>query len=260
VPALSYDLHVHPGPSAATRWGDGLRVWQAAAEAGVRGFVWKSHEEHTVARCRKLPQQPVRAIPSASLNPWAHFEDVTQAIEQGALWLWGPTQTQRAEIGWELPLPRKWERLAGWLAGLHRPLVLATGHLGVDGRAALAALAAEHEHLVCSVTHCLYVPLEEALSLAARGCAFELDAFTYVYDLDGRIRADVRGHVSALSEAGALVYFTSDGGQASTGDPFAFGARVLEQIEEKIGGESATALGVDNPAALVRKLTGALQS
>ena len=54
MPALSYDLHVHPAPSAAPRWGDGLRVWHAAAKAGVLGFVWKAHEEHTVARCREL--------------------------------------------------------------------------------------------------------------------------------------------------------------------------------------------------------------
>ena len=55
MPALSYDLHVHPAPSAAPRWGDGDRIWQAAAAAGVRGFVWKAHEEHTVARCLELP-------------------------------------------------------------------------------------------------------------------------------------------------------------------------------------------------------------
>jgi Family of unknown function (DUF6282) len=260
VPTLSYDLHVHPAPSVAPRWGDGTRVWRAAAAAGVHGFVWKSHEEHTVSRCRELPREPVRAIPSASLNPWAHFEDITLAIEDGALWLWGPTQTDSAEIGWELPLPRGWKQVAGWLAGLRRPLVLATGHLGADGRAAFAALAAGHEQLVCSITHSLYVPIDEALSLAARGCVFDLDAFTYVFELDGRTRADVRSHVRALSEAGALVYFTSDGGQASTGDPFAFGARVLDQIGELIGSGAAARLGIDNPAALVQRLKGAASS
>jgi hypothetical protein len=251
---LSYDLHVHPGPSAAPRWGNGARVWRAAAEAGVRGFVWKSHEEHTVARCRELPREPVRAIASASLNPWSSFEDVTAAIEDGALWLWGPTQTEGAEMGWELPLPRNWERVAGWLAGLEQPLVLATGHLGAGGRAAFAELAAEHEHLVCSITHLLYVPLEEALALAALGCAFEIDAFTYSFDVDSRERADAYHHVSGLRATGALVYFTSDGGQASTGNPFSFGARVLEGLAQQLGEETAFALGVANPAALVERL------
>jgi len=64
----------------------------------------------------------------------------------------------------------------------------------------------------------------------------------------------VRSHFGALRDAGALVYFTSDGGQASTGDPFAFGARVLDQIAELIGSEAAAALGVDNPVSLVQRL------
>jgi hypothetical protein len=258
VRTLSYDLHVHVAPSAARRWGDGARVWSAAAEAGIRGFVWKSHEEHTVDRCRELPSDPVRAIASASLNPWARFEDVTQAIERGALWLWGPTQTDGAQVGWELPLPADWERTARWLACLQRPLVLATGHLGAHGRAAFAELAAEHAHLTCSITHSLYVPLREALSLAALGCVFELDAFTYSFDLDGRMRADIGRHVSALTQAGALVYFTSDGGQASTGNPFVFGARVLARIEQHIGQAAAFAIAVDNPAALVARLEGSM--
>jgi hypothetical protein len=254
MPTLSYDLHVHPGPSAVPRWGDGARVWRAAAEAGVRGFVWKSHEEHTVARCRELPREPVLAIPSASLNPWARFEDVTAALEEGALWLWGPTQTERGEICWELRLPVDWERLASWLTDFGRPLVLATGHLGADGRAAFAALAAEHEHVVCSVTHSLYVPPAEALALAALGCVFEIDAFTYTFDVDGRERTDVHDHVDALRETGALVYFTSDGGQAATGNPFTFGARVLDRLAQELGDEVALALGVENPAALVHRL------
>ena len=244
-------------PSAVPRWGDGVRVWQAAAQAGVRGFVWKSHEEHTVARCRALPREPVRAIPSASLNPWARFDDVTAAVEDGALWLWGPTQTERGEISWELPLPRDWERVAAWLAGFRRPLVLASGHLGADGRAAFAALAADHEHLVCSVTHSLYVALNEALALAEQGCIFEIDAFTYTFDLDGRERADARGHVRELRKVGAFVYFTSDGGQTSTGNPFTFGAGVLDGLARQLGDEVALALGVDNPATLVDRLNRA---
>jgi hypothetical protein len=257
MPTLSYDLHVHPAPSSVPRWGDGPRVWQAAAEAGVRGFVWKSHEEHTVARCRELPAEPVRAFPSASLNPWARFDDVTAAIEAGALWLWGPTQTEQAQIGWDLPLPREWERLADWLARLERPLVLATGHLDARGRAAFAALAAEHRHLSCSVTHSLYVPLEEALSLAERGCVFEVDAFTYSVELEGRERSDGTGRIGALRRSGALVYFTSDGGQESTGNPFSFGARVLDALAEQIGSDTAHAIGVENPAVLVERLEGA---
>jgi hypothetical protein len=254
MPTLSYDLHVHPGPSAAPRWGDGARVWQAAADAGVLGFVWKAHQEHTVRRCGALPREPVRALPSASLNPWARVDDVVEAICEGALWLWGPTQTEGAEIGWDLPLPPTWEQLAERLADLDRPLVLATGHLAAGGRAAFARLAAENENLVCSITHSWYVPLDEALALAERGCAFELDAFTYAFPVKGRSRGHVYAHVDTLIGAGAFVYFTSDGGQAATGNPFVFGARVLDELGEHIGHDAVLTLGVANPETLVKRL------
>jgi hypothetical protein len=235
-----------------------MRIWEAAADAGVLGFVWKSHEEHTVRRCRELPAEPVRAIPSASLNPWARFEDVVEAIREGALWLWGPTQQAGGEIGWNLALPHHWERLSTWLLDLDTPLVLATGHLGAAGRSAFAALAARNERLACSVTHALYVATDEALALAAHGCAFELDAYTYAFPVPGRPRVDVAAQLDALVAAGALVYFTSDGGQAATGNPFVFGARVLEEIGRIVGADAAARIGVDHPAALVRRLLEAV--
>jgi hypothetical protein len=247
---LSYDLHVHAAPSTAPRWGDGARVHAAAVEAGVRGFVWKSHEEHTVARCLELPAAPVRAIGSASLNPWARVEDLAEAVEAGALWVWGPTQVDAGKIGWDLTLPESWGRVSRFLAAHDRPLVLATGHLGAPGRAAFAALAAASEFLVCSITHSLYVPLDEVITLAERGCVFEVDAYTYALDLPGRRRGDIR----ELLDVGALAYFTSDGGQATTGNPFHFGARVLDQLADVIGRDAAITLGVENPAAVVQRL------
>lgn len=171
-----------------------------------------------------------------------------------ALWLWGPTQTRSGRIGWDLPLPAVWKRLTKFLDALERPLVLATGHLGADGRAAFAALAGASDRLICSITHSLYVPLEEALALAANECAFEIDAYTYRFDVDGRRRADTKHHVERLGKAGALVYFTSDGGQASTGNPFLFGSRVLDEIGHEIGLDAAEALSVANPAALLHRL------
>jgi pimeloyl-ACP methyl ester carboxylesterase len=126
--------------------------------------------------------------------------------------------------------------------------------------AELAALANRNERLICSVTHALYVPLEEALSLAAIGCVFELDAYTYVHRIDGRRRGDLPTYVESLIGAGALVYFTSDGGQAATGNPFAFGARVLGTVAQELGGSVAAALGVENPAALVARLGYASRS
>jgi Family of unknown function (DUF6282) len=254
MPTLSYDLHVHPAPSAVPRWGDGARVWQAAADAGVLGFVWKAHEEHTAVRCRALPAEPVRAIGSASLNPWARVADIVGAIGEGASWVWGPTLKTQGEIGWDLPLPPFWDELSIWLSDRQSPLVLATGHLGGEGRADFARLCAGSDALICSITHSLYVPLDEALSLAASGCAIEVDAFTYAFPPEGLERRDVRRHVHTLLDAGALVYFTSDGGQASTGNPFDFGARVLDELAAVVGHDAAGVIGVDHPAALVARL------
>jgi Family of unknown function (DUF6282) len=254
VATLAYDLHVHPGPSSAPRWGDGERVWRAAADAGVEGFVWKSHEEHTVARCRALPREPVWAIPSASLNPWAAYGDVVDAIEAGARWLWGPTVTADGAIGWDLPLPADWDRLATWLVDRRPALVLATGHLDRDGRRTFARAAAD-AGLTCSVTHTLHLTVDEALDLAGRGCAFEIDAYTYAHPIEGRRLSDVGAMVAALTEAGAPVYFTSDGGQAATGDPFAFGRRVLAELERVLDPTSIHRLAVDGPRAIVAGIT-----
>ncbi len=251
---LSYDLHVHPAPSSVPRWGDGDAVWRAARDAGVRGFVWKAHEEHTVDRCHRLPSAPVWPIASASMNPWANLPSVLDAVMRGALWLWGPTQTVSGDIGWDLPLPCWWDDIAAWLRRRDRRLWLATGHLGAKGRLALAQLARENEKLACTITHSLQVSIDEALALAALGCAFEIDAFTYANPVAGRPRTDVGELLEALLDAQALVYFTSDGGQAETGDPFVFGATVLTEIEAVVGAELAALIGVENPMAVVSRV------
>ena len=248
MPTLSYDLHVHPGPSRAPRWGDGRRVWEAARDAGVRGFVWKAHERHTAELARGLPSEPVRAIASASLNAWATAGDVVEAVDAGARWIWGPTLGDDGAVGWDLPLPAWWDELAHWLALPRRRLVLATGHLGAPGRAAMAELAERHDHLLCSVTHSLFVPLDELEQLAGLGCRLEVDAYTLAVDIPGRRRARLEDVV-----ARGPVYFTSDGGQEATGNPFLFGARTLDEVAAP---ELAVEIGVRGPEAVIRWLDG----
>jgi Family of unknown function (DUF6282) len=250
--ALSWDLHVHPGPSRAPRWGDGRRVWDAARVAGVAGFVWKSHEEHTVDRCLRLPAGPPVAIPSASLNPWARLEDSVDAIDRGAAWLWGPTCDEAGRIAWELPLPGWWPELRARVRELRRPLVLATGHLGPDGRAELAETAREVDGLRCSVTHSLHVRPAELRALARAGCLFELDLYTYVHPLPGRWIADVGTWAQTLAEEDAFAYVTSDGGQAHTGNPFEFARRVRARLERELEPSLVERLCRGAPAELAR--------
>lgn len=254
---LSYDLHLHPGPAAVPRWGTGAEIWRAARDAGVRGFVWKAHDRHTVKACSELPAEPVRAIGSASLNPWSELSDVLAALEQGALWLWGPTQDRNANTGWDLPLPSYWPQLTQALTQLTSRIVLATGHLGPDGRSAFASLAADYDHLLCSITHTLYVPTPELPRLAVCDAIFELDAYTLTVEIPGRTRSAPEAVLADLNAAGSTAYFTSDGGQAETGNPFLFATATLNELSRAIGPAAANQLGTVNPAAIVGWLDGA---
>jgi hypothetical protein len=248
---LSWDLHVHPGPSNAPRWGDGRRVWEAAREAGVAGFVWKSHERHTHELCAELPEGPPYAIGSASLNPWAGVGDVVEAVEAGARWVWGPTCTAAGENAFELPLPGWWEELWPELAGTGRRVVLATGHLDAAGRRRFAEACAGVPHVTCSVTHSHFLPAEEVRSLAATGCAFEFDCFTATREIPGLTAGSLPELAGIALDAGCNAYLTSDGGQASTGDPFRFAEAVVEGWRAEYGNELLERLGRTGPERLV---------
>lgn len=253
---LSYDLHVHPGPSRAPRWGTGADVWNAARAAGVRGFVWKSHEAHTAQACCELPASPVRAFASASLNPWATLDDITAAVSAGATWIWGPTTDADGSVAWDLPLPADWPALSAWLLHERPNVVLASGHLEAPGRIAMARLARE-AGVPCSVTHTLLIPSDDLRELAELGCLFEIDCFTYAFPPAQRPLSDVVDVVETLEAAGALVYLTSDGGQRSTGNPYEFTASVLRGLTERLGASTVRALAVDGPSTVVSMLDGA---
>lgn len=251
---FSWDLHLHAGPSATPRWGDGLRVWRAAREAGVTGFVWKSHEEHTAERCRMLPPGPPTAIGSASLNSWASVDSVVAAVTQGARWIWGPSRDARGELGWDLDLPPWWPQLKLELANLPHPVVLATSHLGAQGRHEWARTAADLPDVHCAVTHSLYLLPHEHKALAELGCAFEFDLYTFVHPLPGRPTGDPITLGEKLLGSGNLVYLTSDAGQAQVGNPFEFSSRVLGQLAGRGPAGFVTELAVTNPARLVRQV------
>ena len=254
MPQLSWDLHLHPAPSTAPRWGDGLQLWQAAGEAGLRGFVWKSHEEHTAQRARGLPPGPPTAIGSASLNAWASLPSVLGAVNDGARWIWGPSRDSKGRLAWDLPLPAWWPELRSMLPTLPHPVVLATSHLDAAGRLELARAAADVRDVHCSVTHSLYLPAEEATVLADLGCAFELDLYTAVHPVPDRQYGDLVVQATALRETGGLVYLSSDAGQKQVGNPFEFSSRVLNDLAEKAGYDLIAELAVQNPAEFVGRV------
>ncbi len=255
---LSWDLHVHPGPSSVPRWGTGAEIQAACARAGVAGFVWKSHEGHTARACRDLPAAGPRPIGSASLNAWATPDNVKGALDDGAGWVWGPTYLE-GRVGWDLPLPVAWSAFAGLLRAYRRPLVLATGHLGVEGRRAFAEFASELPHITCSITHSLYLHRDETTALRRLGCLFEVDLYTATHEIHGRPSVDAAAGIAALHSEGTHVYVTTDCGQKDVGDPYVFSRRTLDAIAATMGEAETHEVAVANPARLAEHIVGGLQ-
>ena len=243
---LSWDLHVHPGPSSVPRWGTGAEIQAAARRAGVKGFVWKSHERHTAKDCAALPSGAPRAIGSASLNAWATPESVSAALADGAFWIWGPTYRD-GHVGWDTDLPKDWSAFAAILTTTARPLVLATGHLGAEGRRAFAELASTSPLLLCSITHALYVNPDEVSMLVKLGCVFEVDLYTGTRDIAGRPRVEFAAGNRAVRDRGASVYLTTDCGQLAVGDPYLFSREVLATLGSQIGDALVAEIAVANP-------------
>jgi hypothetical protein len=246
---LSWDLHVHPAPSTVPRWGDGAAIQAAAARAGVRGFVWKSHEMHTAKLAVALPRSGPRAIGSASLNAFATPESVRNAIAAGARWVWGPTY-DAGGVGWDLPLPPIWNDVVAVLQSLQTPLVLATGHFGAAGRRAFAELARQLPNARCSITHSLYLADDEVAALHRLGCAFEVDFYTAAHAVHGRPAIDLAAGLQRLSALGVFAYLVTDAGQVATGDPYLFSAATLGALRGRLSDELLQTVAVTNPAAM----------
>ncbi|HVZ13747.1 MAG TPA: DUF6282 family protein [Bauldia sp.] len=250
---LSWDLHVHPGPSSVPRWGTGIEIQAACARAGIAGFVWKSHDGHTARAAAALPKDGPRAIGSASLNAWATPDNVRKALDDGALWVWGPTYLE-GHVGWDLPLPVQWEAFKAVLGVIRHPIVLATGHLGAEGRRSFAEFAAPFAHVTCSVTHSLYLDDAEVDLLRGFGCLFEVDLYTSTRAIHGRPRTALAKGIRALLDANAEVYLTSDCGQVDVGDPYLFSRETLDALAHEMGAETVTAVAVTNPWRLAERI------
>lgn len=246
---LSWDLHVHPGPSSVPRWGTGAEVQAAAKRAGVKGFVWKSHEHHTARDCSALPELSPRAIGSASLNAWATPASVAEAIADGARWVWGATYAAGG-VDWDLPLREDWPAFAKVISDAQQPLVLATGHLNQEARVALARFAEPLPHVICSITHSLYLDAAEVRALHAHGASFEVDLYTATHAIHGRPAFDLAASLLALHGEGVRIYLTTDCGQLAVGNPYKFSAVTLSALEEEIGSALLTELAIQNPAAI----------
>ena len=92
------DLHVHAAPDVRTRKADMLEVARAAAAAGMRAVVFKSHHEHTAGHAFLVNQVLGRplAYGGVTLNRYVgglNPEAVEAAAALGARIVWLPTFT-----------------------------------------------------------------------------------------------------------------------------------------------------------------------
>ena len=231
---LSWDLHVHPGSVAEGRWGDVTRVRDAAARAGVRGLVWKTHAGLSGASpSGRAGSRPV-IIPSITLNSSVGVADLERALEDGVRWVWAPSRGPDATLAWDLPLPAEWPAMRALIEQTGERVVLATSHVGAAARREIASLCAANPALLCTVTHSLYLGDDEFEHLADTRAVFEIDLFTLTHDVRDQPVVDLARRVELAASIGARTYLTSDAGQATTGDPYAFVARELERLQQRI--------------------------
>ena len=104
------DMHIHSAPDLVQRSGDDLDMARAAAEAGMRAIVLKSHHAPTAGRaylCNKVLGGTIRVFGGLALNPAVgglNPAAVDAALKMGARVFWMPTlgaRNQRSREGKE---------------------------------------------------------------------------------------------------------------------------------------------------------------
>lgn len=256
---LSWDLHLHPGPPEEGRWGSGLRVWESASAAGLRGFVWKDHARRIEADAARLPRSGARCIPSLVLNSWASAADVSGSLAAGVRWFWGPTRDGDGKLQWDLALPAWWPEAQELFTRSQVTIVLSTGHIGATGRRRLAEAAAGTDNVLCSITHSLYVPEDELAELMRLGCALEHDLFTASFPIPGQPKRELAPTLANVLDQGGMAYLTSDAGQHQVGNPFIFAEKALGALARTASRAIIFQAATLNPARVAAHLgeTGA---
>lgn len=188
------DLHVHTAPDNAPRRLDDIELARAAAAAGMRGVLVKSHSTLTADRAAIAQAHagvPVEVWgglalndPVGGLNPAA----VEAAIAFGAREVWMPTRNTRNENRFDgkgahgLTVFDEAGGLKGAVHDILRliaeaDIILGTGHVSVEESMALVAAAREAGVKRILITHpsapFTNFPPDLQGDLARQGCYFE---------------------------------------------------------------------------------------
>lgn len=271
------DIHVHAGPSYFDRKHDAIELAELYADAGLGGFVLKSHfgNTHKPARMAGARIPDLDVYSSITLNSFVggfNPTAVAHALETGARVVWLPTFSAANfdpdGIGRGFPFPN--QSLTALEDGTLRPAVrdvletiaeydghvaLGNGHLAPEESfAVLDAMEEMGLSIPYLVTHADFefmgLPVEDQLAMAERGAIIEK---CYLPVLHGDVGLEELA--SSIERIGPdrCVLSTDHGQTANESPPAAYESFVDDLRATGLGERTLEAITVETP----RRLLGA---
>lgn len=266
----SIDVHVHAGPDpAVSRRFDAVELAYAARDAGMRGFIFKSHEYPTAAAAYILTKlvQGIEVFGAIALddevgglNPHA----LEASARTGARKVWMPTYSAlhwrrfRKTGSYGITVLDEEGRLVPVIDDLlsivkQHDMILGTGHLSTEEQLALVAEARRRE-IKTIVTHAdFWVPVEAQAEMARQGAYIE-HAYIVCTPAHGSTpAAEVAAAIRAAGPSSSIL--STDLGQAYNMSPpeglRVFIAAMLQcdfsahEVEQMVKTNPATLLGLE---------------
>jgi hypothetical protein len=259
----SIDVHVHAAPDpVASRRFDAVELAEAARDAGLRGFIFKSHE-YPIAPAAYILNRTVPGIEVfgaisldyevGGLNPAA----LEASARMGARKVWMPTfsadhwsRTRNNRPG--IRVLHDDGRLIGVIDDLlstvkQYDMILGTGHLSTEEQLALVR-EARSRGIKTVVTHAdFWIPAEAQRQMAELGAYVE---HAYISVTGGTPPAEIAASIRAHGPAQAIL--STDLGQAYNPAP-AEGLRlwIAAMLREGFSPREVEVMVKENPAQLL---------
>ncbi|WP_254525905.1 DUF6282 family protein [Natrinema caseinilyticum] len=269
------DIHVHAGPSYFDRKHDAIDLAELYADAGMRGFVLKSHfgDTHKPARMAAERVPSLEVYSSITLNSFVggfNPTAVEHALETGARVVWLPTFSAAnfdpSGIGRGFPFSN--QSLTALEDGTLRPdvrdvletladhdehVALGNGHLAPEESVAvLDAMEEMGLSIPYLVTHADFgfmgLSLEDQLEMADRGAIVEK---CYLPVLHGDVSlAELASSIEAIGPDRCVL--STDHGQADNeSPPDAYGSFVDELRATGLDADALEAITAGTPTRLL---------
>ncbi|OGO06297.1 MAG: hypothetical protein A2Y73_00830 [Chloroflexi bacterium RBG_13_56_8] len=262
------DLHVHTAPDIRPRYGDDIEIVRAAAEAGQRAILIKSHWTLTADRAVVAEKVVggIRVFGGLALNStvgWLNPRAVEVALQMGAKQIWMPTLDLAAPGGHRRPEPVILDDEGKIRPAVYEILdmareadvILGTGHLAVPETVALVRLARQRGLHKILVTHpeasFIAMPLASQMEIVDEGVFFER-CYNDVTPLDepGMPLAELADQIRQTGIEHTVL--SSDYGQVGHPAPTeGFRAYLAGLLEEGFRRTEIERMAGDNPAHLV---------